>query len=66
MSSARGGVTKRPFPSRPPALDQSAVQEFGCTHYYLNRNPRNLELLGVAEKPKGFATKWERVDYYHR
>ena len=34
--------------------------------YYSNRNPRSPELLGVAEKPRGFATWHRRVDYYHR
>lgn len=43
-----------------------AALERGVTKYYSNRNPRSLELLGMAEKPRGFATKNERVDYYHR
>ena len=43
-----------------------AALESGVTKYYCNRNPRSLELLGMAEKPRGFATKKERVDYYHR
>eukprot|EP00731_Ephydatia_muelleri_P023492 Em0015g1075a len=44
----------------------AAAFEKGCTGYYCNRNPRNLELLGLADKPKGFETKNQRVDYYHR
>ena len=36
------------------------------TKYYFNRNPRSPELLGIAEKPRGFATWHRRVDYYHR
>ena len=36
------------------------------TRYYCNRNPRSLELLGMAEKPRGFETAHRRVDYYHR
>ncbi len=36
------------------------------TKYYFNRNPRSAELLGIAEKPRGFATWHRRVDYYHR
>ena len=44
----------------------SAVLEKGLTKYYRNRNPRSFELLGIAEKPRGFATKRYRVDYYHR
>ncbi len=43
-----------------------AALESGVTKYYCNRNPRSLELLGMAEKPRGFATKNQRVDYYHR
>ena len=43
-----------------------ASLERGVTKYYCNRNPRSLELLGMAEKPRGFATKNQRVDYYHR
>lgn len=43
-----------------------AALERGVTKYYCNRNPRSLELMGMAEKPRGFATKNQRVDYYHR
>ena len=49
----------------PPHINTAAL-ESGLTKYYCNRNPRSLELLGVAEKPKGFQTKNQRVDYYHR
>lgn len=34
--------------------------------YYFNRNPRSSELLGIADKPRGFKTWNRRVDYYHR
>lgn len=44
----------------------AAAFEKGSTMYFCNRNPRSLELLGMAEKPKGFITKNQRVDYYHR
>ena len=43
-----------------------ALLEQGVTKYFCNRNPRNPELLGIAEKPKGFETTNKRVDYYHR
>ena len=43
-----------------------ALLEKGVTKYFCNRNPRNPELLGIAEKPKGFETTHKRVDYYHR
>lgn len=47
------------------ALDSSAIKALPMRYYY-NRNPRSPELLGIAEKPRGFATKKMRVDYYHR
>lgn len=34
--------------------------------YYCNKNPRSPELLGIADKPRGYATWNRRVDYYHR
>ena len=43
-----------------------AAKELGVTRYYCNRNPRSLELLGMAPKPRGFETAHRRVDYYHR
>ena len=43
-----------------------ASLERGVTKYYCNRNPRSLELLGMEDKPRGFATKNQRMDYYHR
>ena len=43
-----------------------ASLERGVTKYYCNRNPRSLELMGMADKPRGFATKNQRMDYYHR
>ncbi len=48
-----------------PHVNCAALEE-GVMKFYRNRNPRSLELLGVAEKPKGFWTKTRRVDYYHR
>ena len=34
--------------------------------HYKNRNPRNLELLGLEQKTRGFETERSRSDYYHR
>lgn len=34
--------------------------------FYCNRNPRSSELLGTADKPRGYATWHRRVDFYHR
>ena len=38
----------------------------GCIRQYMNKNPRSNELIGIAEKPKGFKTRKWRIDYYHR
>lgn len=41
----------------------------GCSEWYYNRNPRNLELLAAVQKPKGFHSQRKRVgriDYYHK
>ena len=46
-------------------FDPSKVKDMPM-NYYMNRNPRSAELLGIAEKPRGFITTKRRVDYYHR
>ena len=56
---------RRKRPDEPQFVNRAALER-GTTNYFCNRNPRSLELLGLAEKPKGFATKKSRVDYYHR
>lgn len=61
-SSERG----KPAATRPEGHVNDAAKELGVTQYYCNRNPRSLELLGMAEKPKGFKTAHRRMDYYHR
>lgn len=33
---------------------------------FTNRNPRNLELLGVARKERGWATVWPSREFWHR
>nr|XP_006978094.1 39S ribosomal protein L18, mitochondrial [Peromyscus maniculatus bairdii] len=33
---------------------------------FINRNPRNLELLGVARKERGWATVWPSREFWHR
>jgi len=54
-------------------LDSKESDSFDVSKYrqlpmslYTNRNPRSAELLGMAEKPRGFITTKRRVDYYHR
>ncbi|XP_042319209.1 39S ribosomal protein L18, mitochondrial [Sceloporus undulatus] len=33
---------------------------------FTNRNPRNLERLGVARKERGWKTTWPKREYWHR
>lgn len=33
---------------------------------FTNRNPRNLELLGVARKERGWGTVWPSREFWHR
>ncbi|XP_062980547.1 large ribosomal subunit protein uL18m [Elgaria multicarinata webbii] len=33
---------------------------------FTNRNPRNLELLAVARKERGWETSWPTREYWHR
>ena len=32
----------------------------------VNKNPRNLELLRIAKKPKGFHLDSTKIEYYHK
>ena len=71
VRGTRNSTTSSSGRSKPPPTESEyyvndAAKELGVTRYYYNRNPRSLELLGMAEKPKGFETAHRRVDYYHR
>lgn len=62
----RGGAslpaTRKPAP-RPegdPLGNEAVASEFS------NRNPRNLELLAVARKERGWRTAWPPRDFWHR
>ena len=33
---------------------------------FTNRNPRNLELLAVARKERGWGTVWPSREFWHR
>lgn len=50
----------------PGLTEQDKDNRLAVSGRYQNRNPRNFELLGMAKKPRGFATSPNRVDYYHR
>ncbi len=56
----------RRFESRDYDISYPLQKTNGCIKQYVNRNPRSNELIGIAEKPKGFKTRKWRVDYYHR
>lgn len=34
--------------------------------HFINRNPRNLELMAVARKDKGWSQSYPRKDYWHK
>ena len=66
LHSSPANVQRRVKRDKSPEFVNSAAMELGVTKYFCNRNPRSLELLGIAEKPRGFATKKSRMDFYHR
>lgn len=47
-------------PEVDPAENAAVAPEF------TNRNPRNLELLGVARKERGWGTTWPSREFWHR
>ena len=47
-------------------VENTTKPDVAFPKHFINRNPRSLELLGVAPKPKGFETSRRRVDYYYR
>ncbi|XP_006152305.1 39S ribosomal protein L18, mitochondrial [Tupaia chinensis] len=47
-------------PEVDPLENEAVASEF------TNRNPRNLELLGVARKERGWATVWPSREFWHR
>ncbi|XP_023555055.1 39S ribosomal protein L18, mitochondrial isoform X2 [Octodon degus] len=47
-------------PKTEPVENEAVAPEF------TNRNPRNLELLGVARKERGWGTVWPSREFWHR
>lgn len=47
-------------PHRDPLDNEAVAPEF------TNRNPRNLELLAVARKERGWGTVWPSREFWHR
>lgn len=54
------GATPAAKPQVEPPENEAVAPEF------TNRNPRNLELLGVARKERGWATVWPSREFWHR
>ncbi|XP_039077327.1 39S ribosomal protein L18, mitochondrial isoform X3 [Hyaena hyaena] len=47
-------------PGADPLENEAVAPEF------TNRNPRNLELLAVARKERGWGTAWPSREFWHR
>ena len=47
-------------PGVDPLENEAVAPEF------TNRNPRNLELLAVARKERGWGTAWPSREFWHR
>ncbi|XP_047625766.1 39S ribosomal protein L18, mitochondrial isoform X3 [Phacochoerus africanus] len=47
-------------PGTDPVENEAVAPEF------TNRNPRNLELLAVARKERGWGTVWPSREFWHR
>ncbi|KAM7340914.1 hypothetical protein ACRRTK_001529 [Alexandromys fortis] len=54
--------------SSTPAIqhDVATKENEAVAPEFTNRNPRNLELLGVARKERGWATVWPSHEFWHR
>ncbi|XP_026643126.1 large ribosomal subunit protein uL18m isoform X2 [Microtus pennsylvanicus] len=54
--------------SSTPAIqhDVATKENEAVAPEFTNRNPRNLELLGVARKERGWATVWPSREFWHR
>ncbi|XP_004701977.1 39S ribosomal protein L18, mitochondrial isoform X1 [Echinops telfairi] len=51
-------------PARNPEVDP--VHNEAVAPEFTNRNPRNLELLAVARKERGWGTVWPSREFWHR
>uniref|UniRef100_A0A8C6ID06 Large ribosomal subunit protein uL18m n=1 Tax=Mus spicilegus TaxID=10103 RepID=A0A8C6ID06_MUSSI len=49
-----------------PCVGSQPSQPEAVAPEFTNRNPRNLELLGVAQKERGLATVWPNREFWHR
>lgn len=53
-----------PNPAVTPETE--TVENEAVAPEFTNRNPRNLELLGVARKERGWGTVWPSREFWHR
>ncbi|KAF3831323.1 hypothetical protein GH733_000060 [Mirounga leonina] len=51
-------------PAAKPEVDP--LENAAVAPEFTNRNPRNLELLGVARKERGWGTTWPSREFWHR
>ncbi|XP_044531688.1 39S ribosomal protein L18, mitochondrial isoform X1 [Gracilinanus agilis] len=57
-------LTTSPNPAPAPEVDPKENEKVAPE--FTNRNPRNLELLALARKERGWATVWPPRAYWHR
>ncbi|ESO03790.1 hypothetical protein HELRODRAFT_112163 [Helobdella robusta] len=46
--------------------EETEIENFNLDRKFINRNPRNLELLGIAWKRKGWRFQYPSKEFYHR
>ena len=44
---------------------QKELKSPKLSNVYVNRNPRNLEMMGIARKPSGLSCTYPNRNYYH-
>ncbi|XP_067673364.1 large ribosomal subunit protein uL18m-like [Haliotis asinina] len=47
-------------------VDDGPNKDFKVNPVFLNRNPRNLESMGIARKRQGWILQYPRKNYYHK
>ncbi|XP_032264177.1 39S ribosomal protein L18, mitochondrial isoform X2 [Phoca vitulina] len=61
------GVAALSTSSKPAAKPEvDPLENAAVAPEFTNRNPRNLELLGVARKERGWGTTWPSREFWHR
>ncbi|XP_040821381.1 39S ribosomal protein L18, mitochondrial isoform X2 [Ochotona curzoniae] len=68
VSRSRGcglaALSTRSTPAVTPQVDPQENE--AVAPEFTNRNPRNLELLAVARKERGWGTVWPSREFWHR